>query len=334
MKKVYSCSHCQKEFSSKYEKIKHVDRKHRPYFEYMCDICGQRFESLAVLGCHISRVHKKQITIEKYYNKYINKNARKTCKWCGKLMKFETLTKGYDSFCYNTSCNVLWYNKNTDRKERATKATIEVYKKGDISATQVGYWIKLGYSEEEARKKVTERQITFSKKICIEKYGEEEGLKRWETRQKKWQDTLKAKPLEERLDIEKRKFNYNGYSKISQTLFWDIYTHIKDKYEGIYFATLDRETKKETTKNNEYVVITGNEDFRFLDFYIEDNNKCIEFDGDYWHGEKRGNQQRDVIREQEIMESEPEMKIYHVKERDYKKNKYKVVKKCLEFINE
>ena len=27
----------------------------------------------------------------------------------------------------------------------------------------------------------------------------------------------------------------------------------------------------------------------FLDFYIEDNNKVIEFDGDYWHGEKRGN---------------------------------------------
>lgn len=27
----------------------------------------------------------------------------------------------------------------------------------------------------------------------------------------------------------------------------------------------------------------------FLDFYVEDNNKVIEFDGDYWHGEKRGN---------------------------------------------
>jgi len=23
----------------------------------------------------------------------------------------------------------------------------------------------------------------------------------------------------------------------------------------------------------------------FLDFYIKDNNKVIEFDGDYWHGE-------------------------------------------------
>ena len=26
----------------------------------------------------------------------------------------------------------------------------------------------------------------------------------------------------------------------------------------------------------------------FLDFYVKDNNKVIEFDGDYWHGEKRG----------------------------------------------
>lgn len=27
----------------------------------------------------------------------------------------------------------------------------------------------------------------------------------------------------------------------------------------------------------------------FLDFYVKDNNVAIEFDGDYWHSEKRGN---------------------------------------------
>jgi uncharacterized protein YaeQ len=60
----------------------------------------------------------------------------------------------------------------------------------DINTNQLGYWINLGYSEEESNKKVTERQTTFSKKICIDKYGEDVGLKRWQMRQDKWIDSL------------------------------------------------------------------------------------------------------------------------------------------------
>jgi hypothetical protein len=60
----------------------------------------------------------------------------------------------------------------------------------DINTNQLGYWINLGYSEEESNKKITERQTTFSKKICIDKYGEDIGLKRWQMRQDKWIDSL------------------------------------------------------------------------------------------------------------------------------------------------
>ena len=70
-----------------------------------------------------------------------------------------------------------------------------------------------------------------------------------------------------------------------------------------------------------------------LDFYVKDIDKCIEFDGDYWHGQKRGNQKRDKIREVEIMKSYPTLKIFHVKERDYKNDPEKVINECLDFIN-
>lgn len=52
------------------------------------------------------------------------------------------------------------------------------------------YWTSKGYSEEESIEKISNRQRTFSKKICIEKYGKEEGLKIWKERQKKWKKSL------------------------------------------------------------------------------------------------------------------------------------------------
>jgi len=67
----------------------------------------------------------------------------------------------------------------------------------NILPTQIGYWLKKGYSEKEATQKLKERQTTFSLDICTEKYGEEEGLKRFKERQDKWQNTLKSKPQSE-----------------------------------------------------------------------------------------------------------------------------------------
>lgn len=69
----------------------------------------------------------------------------------------------------------------------------------------------------------------------------------------------------------------------------------------------------------------------FLDFYIEDNNKVIEFDGDYWHGEKRGNQKRDAEREANLRKL-GYANILRVKERDYKADPDAVTAQCVEFI--
>lgn len=54
------------------------------------------------------------------------------------------------------------------------------------------YWINLGFSEEESIVKVSERQKTFSLDICIKKWGEELGRKKWKERQDKWINSLKS----------------------------------------------------------------------------------------------------------------------------------------------
>lgn len=60
----------------------------------------------------------------------------------------------------------------------------------DKCPKRIEYWIKKGFSEEESKNLISENQKTFSKEICIKKYGEKEGIKVFEKRQKKWIDKL------------------------------------------------------------------------------------------------------------------------------------------------
>ena len=69
----------------------------------------------------------------------------------------------------------------------------------------VEYWLNLGYSEEDANKKVSETQSTFSYNMCIDKHGELEGKKIFNDRQEKWQNTLNSKTDDELYEINMKK---------------------------------------------------------------------------------------------------------------------------------
>lgn len=219
-------------------------------------------------------------------------------------------------------------------EKRISKAT--QFYRNDRQWNQVKFWTNHGYSEEEAKKIISEKQATFSLEKCIEKYGETEGRKKWKYRQIQWQNTLKSKPKEEieRINSLKgkgHKYVKRSFSKISQNLFWKIYDIIKSDYKEIYFAT-NQTNLNNDFNNHEFEVLSNDELHRYyLDFYVKDNNKVIEFDGDYWHGEKRGNQERDRIREENLKQL-GFIDIFHVKERDYNSNPEKVVEECLKFI--
>jgi very-short-patch-repair endonuclease len=67
------------------------------------------------------------------------------------------------------------------------------------------------------------------------------------------------------------------------------------------------------------------------DFYHKPSKSIIEFDGDYWHGEKRGNKKRDADRDAILIKEG--FRILHIRERDYKADPIKIVKDCVEFLN-
>lgn len=79
--------------------------------------------------------------------------------------------------------------KGDVRKETLEKANASREKNNGYTS-RIDYYTSRGMNQEEAEKALKERQTTFSKEICIEKYGEVEGTKRWLERQFKWFNSL------------------------------------------------------------------------------------------------------------------------------------------------
>lgn len=73
------------------------------------------------------------------------------------------------------------------------------------NATKIDYYLARGYSEQDAKKALRERQQTFTLEKCIARHGEDEGRRIYEDRQRRWQDTMKSKPVEEIERINKAK---------------------------------------------------------------------------------------------------------------------------------
>jgi hypothetical protein len=187
----------------------------------------------------------------------------------------------------------------------------------DISQSQKKYWIRKGMTEDEAIKKVSEVQTTFSLEKCIERYGEEAGRKRWSERQKKWAKNYKK----------------SNYSKISQDLFWKLIDSGKiNLSKKIHFATYHN-GKFSDDINREHVINTENSVIK-PDFVILEDKKIIEFDGIYWHNHNRRNKpenyKREKIRDENLIKAG--YQILRINEAELKENSEKTIEKCLNFL--
>lgn len=107
--------------------------------------------------------------------------------------------------------NNPWYNhagKLSPWKKGSVNYSEESIKKANQNRsynTRIEYYTDKGYSEEESKILLKERQATGRLDKFINRYGEDEGIKKWKERQEKWQNTLKSKPQKEIDEINKRK---------------------------------------------------------------------------------------------------------------------------------
>jgi hypothetical protein len=212
----------------------------------------------------------------------------------------------------------LWFTRQLENKN------------GLHSKRCVPYWLNKGYTEEMAKIEISKVQSTFSLKKCLEKYGEEEGLKRFTDRQIKWSDSLNK--------------NGNikmGYSKISQELFYEILNHIDiNNREFIYFATHNKEIKFEKENGGIWL----------YDFTDLENKKIIEFNGDMYHGNPNKYKANDyphpfrkTTTAKEIWDKDKQkldvaikkgFEVLVIWDSEYRLgNKQEIVRKCVEFLN-
>lgn len=227
-------------------------------------------------------------------------------------------------------CIEYWLKRGyteDEGKKRISEIQITNNKKvkNHTSNRCVEYWLNKGYTEEEAKEKISELQRTFSKEKCIEKYGEKEGLKRWEERQNKWQTTLHES---ENLHV--------GFSKISQELFETIDAALGENDYTFYGS-----------KNHEYCIRKNGTNYIY-DFTDLEHNKIIEFQGDIYHGNPElftenehpnpfhKNKSCKDLWEYDKKKSDVAVEngfdILHIWEKDYRENKKDIINKCLYFI--
>lgn len=138
------------------------------------------------------------------------------------------------------------------------------------TSNQILWWINKGYTKEQAETLLKERQKTFTKEICIKKYGKEKGEYVYAERQRKWRKTIDRKYSKETQNQWRKSSAF--FSKQSTDLFKEFF----NKYKNIYKCHLAPYTK-------EFFINTKENKFYLYDFAIEELKLIFEFNGSHVH---------------------------------------------------
>jgi hypothetical protein len=226
----------------------------------------------------------------------------------------------------NSPYSIEYYRKRYP--DKTEEELIELRKKfidsrkyvKENNSTTLEYYTSRGYSIDDARVMLANRQRTFSLEKCIEKYGETEGYNVFNKRQQKWVKSLQnnfAKYGESRSSRSQLEIQFIG--EICNKLNIDVpnkQKYINDK-DGCYAY-----------------------DFTY-------NHKIIEFNGDYWHCNPQIYNKDFIHKTMKITAYEIWQKDEHkisiakkhgydvlvVWESEYLINKDYVIEKCINFLN-
>jgi G:T-mismatch repair DNA endonuclease (very short patch repair protein) len=213
---------------------------------------------------------------------------------------------------------------NKKGAEQSSRSTIR-----KVSSRRcVDYYTTRGYSVEAAKEIISKSQKYFSKEICIQKYGEIEGIQIWKNRQTTWQNKLNAKSNEEKARINRLKLS-KGISV--------------SKAEKIIVEQL---LKLGVSVNTQFTLFE--EDKKQFVYDIMYNNKIIEYHGDFWHSNpsiypaKYLNPRTKLLAEDKWRLDEIKIRFAKSKgyevlivwESDFKKDKEKVINQCIKFLTE
>jgi hypothetical protein len=308
-----------------------------------CEICQKEFDNNKSLSIHLSKKHLfKKEDMKNYYDKYIDNNTHK-CYYCDNESKFINFSKGYHKICSSDICFkktiatgtyefiMYKYNLNEEdakqmQQERALKRGLKI-KEGldksfnlnnnffkEKSHQTIEYWLKRGYTEEDAKIKIQEIFNNIHCKTSLKrKNNPEEFLDVNPTQLAYWikkgykqeEASKKLKERQSTFTLEKCITKYGkeeGINKYNnRQIKWS--EKIEKKYKNGEFSKctdknyskkelelvkiivdklkLNEDEYSDSIKNTFYIRIKElNKTFSF-DFVFK--HKIIEFNGDYWH---------------------------------------------------
>jgi hypothetical protein len=201
--------------------------------------------------------------------------------------------------------------KNSNKYQQKYKNNPENYVSS--FSTRIEFYLKKGMSQEDAEKALKDRQTTRSKEKFIKKYGEQDGLKRFNELNERWVSTLKSKDnyadicarkssslqnLQRKLGIKKgmeeyykrhktaidakneqiaKKGRQTSASYRSLLVFLPIYDALNKEY-GLYLGVQGSKEFK--------IYIKDTRSYRFYDFTIEYLKLIFEYHGNGTHPNK------------------------------------------------
>ena len=224
----------------------------------------------------------------------------------------------------------FWKSRNPDKTLEECQKLLKEHKERlkkthtpENTNTRIEYWLAKGYSEEEAKELLRNRQTTFTLQKCIDKYGKEEGEKIFNDRQKKWANSLKK-------NFEKYGDGRSPQSELASMIIDILCKNLeieKPKKEKWMF---------DSKRNRAYAY-----DFQY-------KNKIIEINGDYWHANPKlysaefYNKSKQMVAEEiwlydklkyEFAESKG-YSVYTIWESDWNEDPQRELNKCLRFLND
>lgn len=261
----------------------------------ICLICNNEFKNNTCLSNHLR--HKHNISYKNYLREY--KILIETDKDIEKLWKIEFKKR----------------NKKTEEyKNNARRIRLEREKT---------------LNDEYKKQRKEKQKGVGTKQWYIEKYGYEEGLKRFNNKSEKLSKSTYM------WNITKGRKSKQNYSNISQKLFWEIYNILNLKNEKVYFGELNHEYSCGTVFN--------------FDFVWVDRQKVIEFNGDKWHAnpikynendipikflKRNAKQIWDIDKKKIDLLNQKGYNCFVVWESEYRKNPQKIINECVKFLME
>jgi hypothetical protein len=270
---------------------------------------------------------KNRYTTEWWTKKYGEKEGlRKQNEWKQKTSGSKTRyinkygkkegTKKYNEFKKNCS---IFNEKRIEKygKEHFLKTLYNYKHRGHT--TRIEYYLEQTNGDyEKAALLLSERQRTTILQKYIEKYGEEDGIQKYN-------------------ETNLKKLNFKKTSKIEQDFFHFLIDKIKEK--GMEYIDI---------KQQRHFFIGGEKHRNVLvDIYIPEKKTVIEFYGDFWHCNPEkytedffNNVLKMTAKEKwkydsdrlKLLKQKYNVKIIVVWENHFRKNKNKIIKKIIEEI--